>query len=78
MNHYRLSNSNRERFRKDFNNQFLRDILDEPIHGHDPRNRIGHSCGFSYPRALQIAQDRVMNSSIWSDLPDHVNHVPGA
>ncbi len=68
----------REELRNDFNNEFLRDVLDTPNYGHDPRNHIGHDCGFSYARALQIAHDRAMTGALWSDLPGHVNHRPGA
>lgn len=73
-----IRHSEREQDRADFSNQFLRDLLDAPNHGHDPRNHIGYDCGYSFPRALQIAFRRVMNGSLWSDLPNNPNHIQGA
>ena len=73
-----IARTEREQFRNDHSNQFLRDVLDAPNQGHDPYNHIGQDCGINWGRALQIAFDRVGNHKLWSDLPGHVNHVPGA
>jgi len=78
MNNFKCLLSRREQFRDNFSNEFLRDVLDADNHGHDPRNHIGYACGYSFARALEIAHDRVMNSSLWRDLPNNPNHVPGA
>ena len=78
MNNFEHAQSEREQFRTDFSNEFLRDVLDAENHGHDPRNHIGYSCGYNCARALQQAFGRVTNHSLWSDLPNNPNHVPGA
>ena len=78
MNNFKHSQTDREQFRNDYSNTFLRDILGGDLYGHNPRNHIGNDCGINHARALQIAFDRVRNHSIWSDLPNHINHVPGA
>ena len=78
MNNFKMSQTDREQFRNDYSNTFLRDILGRTSVGHDPRNWIGSDCGINYARALQVAFDRVTNHSLWSDLPNNPNHVPGA
>ena len=78
MSNFKMSRTDREQFRNDHSNTFLRDVLGRVCTGHDPRNHIGMDFGICYARALQVAFDRVTNHSLWSDLPNNPNHVPGA
>ncbi len=55
----------REQFRTDFDDTFLRDHVDQiGEHGHDPRNHIGRRCGVNAPRILQIWHDRSLVGGI--------------
>ena len=77
MDNFKCSISEREQTRNDFSNEFLRDILDRPMHGHDPYNHIGYGAGHCEARALSEAVYRAVNDSLWSDVggKDHARRV---
>lgn len=51
----------REMFRRDFSNQFLKDYQAQLFDkGRDPRNFIGRKFGHNHPRTLQIWHDRAI------------------
>lgn len=55
-----IENSTREKYRSDFNTEFLEDFVSQCAeHGKDIRNHIGLSCGVNNTRVLQIWHDRV-------------------
>jgi hypothetical protein len=60
MNNFKISQTDREQFRTDFNDTFLLDLLAAPMWGNDPYNHIGLGSGFNVPRAFQIAEDKVI------------------
>lgn len=60
MNTYETRNSDREKYRKDFAIEFLRDFMgDVSVHGYNPHSHIGLDCGVNPPRVLQIWYDKM-------------------
>ncbi len=58
-----IRDSDREKFRTDFNDQFLSDFaMQTPQWGHDPYNHIGYNCGIMPSRALEQHHERWLGS----------------
>ena len=65
MNTFQVSNSSREMYRNDFDQQFLEDLTDQGTEtGHDPHNRIGLRFGFNSPRAYAVYFGRAQGIGI--------------